>query len=433
MAIIIISISMTQNITRFFSRMDIKVETMIKPSILKNKIQEYAWGSFSHIQQLLGAKGKAGTPWAELWMGAHPKAPSEIKINGSWAPLDMVIEKNPEATVGKTTCGKFGPALPFLFKALAAGRPLSIQAHPDEAQAKEGFERENRLKIPIDAPFRNYRDDRHKPECICALTPFTAINGFRASETILSAISSICPETLGDKISRAGRMPEEDAIRFIFEFLLRIEDDLRKKVISETIATATQADTVEKKWILQLHEQYPDDIGILSPVILNLVTLQPGEAMFLPARRLHAYFDGFGIELMANSDNVLRGGLTPKHIDVDELLNVLDFSPAPIEILHPMETGTCERPYPVMAEEFRLSVIKPEPIKPEPIKPGQACSFSNSSGPEILFCVEKECLLEFPEPLLPAWIHKGDSVFIPACVMNYNISGTGQIYRAQVP
>jgi len=400
---------------------------MIKPSIMKNSIQKYAWGSISHIQNLLGEKDNDGTPWAELWMGAHPNAPSKIRINGDWISLDRVISENPDATIGNIVRQKFGDTLPFLFKALAAEKPLSIQAHPDKFQARQGFARENRLNIPIDGPVRNYRDDRPKPECICALTDFYALNGFRPLKEILSGLTSVCPETLKNETAAAGRLPEPEGIKFIFEHLLRTDLDRKKDIIREAVFNAAKSDSLKAKWIIRLHEEFPGDIGILAPMLLNLVMLRPGEAMFLPARRLHSYLKGFGVELMANSDNVLRGGLTPKHVDVDELLRVLDFSSSAIETHFPQKTGACEETYPQWSDAFSLSVIEPGR------EPGACCRVSDAFGPEILFCVKDDCILDFQEKAPGLKISRGESAFVPDCIRSYTLSGKGRIFRARVP
>ena len=163
--------------------------------ILKNTVQDYAWGSLTAIPELLGQPA-TGSPQAELWMGAHPKAPSQVYHDGKWESLLQVIEAHPADVLGKEAAEKFGGKLPYLFKVLAAAKPLSIQAHPNSHQAKEGFARENRLGISLMASNRNYKDDNHKPECICALTRFWGMNGFRRIPEITKYLGSLCRDVL---------------------------------------------------------------------------------------------------------------------------------------------------------------------------------------------------------------------------------------------
>jgi len=295
--------------------------------LLENTIQEYAWGSYTAIPELLGNDSPANTPQAELWMGAHPKAPSRVKCNGKWISLLELIDSNSQDILGKKVAQRFKNRLPYLFKVLAAAKPLSIQAHPSIDQACRGFDRENRLGIPLDAPNRNYKDDNHKPECICALTSFWALNGFRKASDMISLMGKICPSGLKKDFDMFRQQPNSRGLKKFFKAMMIMDQTPQHQVISDVVKNADRLKdkNAAYQWIIDLHEEYPSDIGILSPIILNLICLEPGQAMFLPSGTLHAYLDGVGIELMANSDNVLRGGLTPKHVDVKELLNVLNF------------------------------------------------------------------------------------------------------------
>jgi len=395
---------------------------MNQPFKLKNPVQHYAWGSHIHIQALTG-ETLASEPMAELWMGAHPAAPSRIFAGNTWIPLNDFIRQFPEQTLGAATSEKYHHTLPFLFKLLAAEKPLSIQAHPDKIQAEKGYARENRLGIAVDDPRRNYRDANHKPECICALTSFTGLKGFRNTIDIAAQLSGLCPISLAEELE----ILKSGGLKPFFKALMEMPELRKTTVIGETIQNAeTDAATNPVcHWVLTLFQHYPGDIGILFPAILNLFHLSPGEALFLPAGELHAYLDGFGIEIMANSDNVLRGGLTPKHIDVPELMNILDFRESTLSILRPEPVSRMEAAYPTSAEEFSLSVIM---VTPEALYDSPACR-----GPEILLCMEGEALLSTAGLPAPMVINKGESAFVPAGAHEYKIAGDARIFKAGVP
>jgi len=252
-------------------------------------VQHYPWGSPSAIPEMLGVEPD-GRPWAELWIGDHPRLPSTVEATGE--PLDA--------------------GLPFLLKVLASAEPLSIQTHPSLERAIAGYERENAAGIPLDAPHRTYRDPNHKPELICALTPFDALVGFREPAAIMAEYASI--EPLAPLLAR---LDGERALQSAIEWLLRMPAD---EVTALVGAVAPQVELVAL-----LDSFHPGDRGALVGLLLHRIRLQPGEAVFLGAGNLHAYVSGVGVEIMANSDNVIRGGLTSKHIDIDELLDVVSF------------------------------------------------------------------------------------------------------------
>jgi len=395
-----------------------------KPLRLKNIIQDYPWGSYTFIQDLLG-EAQTETPWAELWMGDHPKAPSKVWVNGQWQPLDVLIARNPEQILGPETARRFNNTLPYLFKVLAAQQPLSLQAHPNAEQAKNGFDREIHEGIALTAENRNFKDDRHKPECICALTPFWALKGFRPISEMVDLFCVACPETLADAIEYLNQNPHANGLQRFFEALMTLPEKKIQRVIGETAANAiaNQERNNEFQWIKTLHELYPQDIGILSPILLNLVCLQPGEALFLNSGDMHAYLDGAGIEIMANSDNVLRGGLTTKHVEVEELMRVLNFIPHSLDILTPKTGGACEAVYPTPASEFSLSVIG--------VNDGHYQS-RQVNGPEILLCTEGQAEIRWNTSDESLTIRKGNSLLVPAAINNYRISGQSRIYKAAV-
>jgi len=395
--------------------------------ILKNSIQEYAWGSYTAISQLLGKTVPSDKPEAELWMGAHPKAPSQVYYRNQWVSLLKLIETYPVDILGKETADKFSNKLPYLFKVLAAETPLSIQAHPNRIQARQGFEKENREKIPINAVNRNYKDNHHKPECICALTPFWALNGFRPINEILEHMGKICPNALEPEREHLRDHPDSQGLKRFFQSLMTMEPERKKAVVEMAIRHAEKMSSHAPayQWMVKLSNEYEGDVGVFSPVLLNLVCLSPGQAMFLPAGELHAYLEGIGIELMANSDNVLRGGLTPKHIDVEALLEVLNFEGREIEILTPRMTGKAEGVYESFAAEFILSVIT--------VKEGVAYTGPLDRSIEILLCIDGEAGILVAGEKDPITVSKGMSVVIPAAVETYGIKGNAVLYKASVP
>ncbi len=396
-----------------------------RPLLLENPVQPYAWGSFSAIQALTGST-ETNTPWAELWMGAHPKAPSMVAIGGEWIALDQLVRQHPEVILGTASANRFDGTFPFLFKVLAAAAPLSIQAHPNRRQAASGFDRENKQRVPLDSPGRNYRDPYHKPEIICALNRFTALKGFRPVTEMRDWLQTFCPFGLADEIKML-MSDGENGLRRFFATLLTLPEARKLKIIGEALGHARESgtDTLEGGWINRLYDQYPEDIGILSPALLNLIELEPGQALFLPAGELHAYLDGVGIELMANSDNVLRGGLTPKHIDVEELMDVLNFSPSATRILTPAARSAAERVYPVCAEAFFLSVIS--------VSEDVVFDSSSGRGVEILLCIEGQGQIRYGSGDAPLTLSKGAAALIPAASPPYRITGDAHIYKAAVP
>jgi mannose-6-phosphate isomerase len=392
---------------------------------MKNAVQAYQWGSRTFIPELLGQKTPSDQPMAELWMGAHPKAPSRVEVNGRWVSLLDVIEEHPREVLGEDVVQRFGRRLPYLFKVLAADQPLSIQAHPNLEQAREGFARENRLGIPLDDPQRNYRDADHKPELICALTDFWALKGFRRVDAILDGLRPLHRPELLPELGLLRRQPDEDGLRRFFRKLMTLDSDRRSRVVAAAVDQARPRAEEDPacRWVLELDRAYPGDVGVLAPLMMNLVRLSPGEAMFLGAGQLHAYLSGSGIELMANSDNVLRGGLTPKHIDVPELLRVLNFTTGAPRILHPRDTGDGEAVYRQPADEFSLSVITLQADRPVQ---------RQGRGVEILLCMRAEALITDDRGGRVS-LSGGDSVLVPAAVRRYTLQGEGVLYSAHVP
>lgn len=405
---------------------------MIGISRLINRVQEYAWGSMTVIPELLGTPSPAPKPQAELWMGAHPRAPSEILVDGQNVSLIDIINNDPEGLLGKAVAGKFSRTLPFLFKVIAAGKPLSIQAHPSIQQAIEGFERENKLNIPIDAFNRSYKDRNHKPEIISVLTPFWALNGFRPIKEMLAILNEINFQSIKKEIRAYTASPDKQGLRVFFKAVMTLPPETKEQAIHEALEWAGKPPgpgaasyESEKTWVSRLNRIYPGDIGILCPLILNLVRLSPGDAFFTRAGGLHAYLDGAGIELMANSDNVLRGGLTPKYIDVQELIKTLNFEPKEFEKAQIKDPAGGEQVYISPAEEFRLSRIF--------ISGGKEYISDRERSVEMMICVEGSGSITEIGREETLSINRGDSILIPASVEQYSIGGEATLYKASVP
>jgi mannose-6-phosphate isomerase len=318
-------------------------------------VQPYAWGSPTVIPELLGVE-PSGAPQAELWFGAHPLAPSMA----AGEPLDKIVDRDPVAVVGKASVSAFGPRLPFLVKIIAADRPLSLQAHPTRQQAEVGYAREEAAGVPRDAPNRTYRDGWPKPEVLVALRDTEALCGFRdPMETytlfdrltvrrVLSVVAPLTDESL----------PAVERLAVVFGRLLRLSADQRPIVQDVMAAAARVSDDGElgmfARTACEIGSYYPGDPGVLAALLMNRITLRPNDALYLPAGNLHAYLSGGGVEIMANSDNVLRGGLTPKHVDVTELLRVVDFTPGFGGLITPVQESPGAWRYPTPAPEFAL-------------------------------------------------------------------------------
>jgi mannose-6-phosphate isomerase len=400
---------------------------MLPIALLENPIREYDWGSRSAIAELLGRPSPSAAPQAELWMGAHPSAPSAALLAGASRSLLGWIEERPRELLGPRVQKRFGSRLPFLLKVLAADRPLSIQAHPDAEQAREGFARENAAGMLPDAPERCYRDASHKPELLCALTPFWALRGFREPREILALAARLAVPELDAAAACLQTGGEGEALSGWLRGLFALTPDARVRLVRAVARAATERAEIDVgfEWIARLQQLHRDDVGVLAPLFLHTVRLEPGEAIFLPARELHSYLQGVGIELMASSDNVLRGGLTRKPIAVDELLRVLRFEPARPLLLRPQrDTSGWER-YPTPALEFELARAR--------LRGGHPLASGPERGIEILLCTEGAVALTSADTRESVALAKGASCVVPAAAGAYRISGSGTLYRASVP
>ncbi len=366
-------------------------------NLLRGALRTYAWGSRTAIAEFTGKPSPTAHPEAELWFGAHPGDPAWLETDGGEHSLLEAVRSDPEGQLGAAVRSRFGDALPFLMKVLAADEPLSLQAHPSAEQAAEGFAREDRLGIPVSSPIRNYRDRSHKPELLVALHTFEVLAGFRPAPESVELMRALAVSDLDPFVNLLSGQPDADGLRALFTTWITAPqpdlDLLVPAVIDGAInylRAGKKQFAAEAKTVLELGERYPGDAGVLAALLLNRFTLRPGEGIYLPAGNLHTYMHGVGIEVMANSDNVLRGGLTPKHVDVPELLRVLDFTPAREATLRPKTlTDGMETVYQTAAPEFSVSVlgIDGDLLGHEVDAP------SHHDGPQILLCTEGSAVL----------------------------------------
>jgi mannose-6-phosphate isomerase len=340
---------------------------------LHGVVQHYDWGGHNFIPDLLGIENATCRPFAELWIGAHAKAPSMVDVGREQVPLDELIAEQPNAILGQAAKAHFAGRLPYLFKILDVHKMLSIQAHPTLVQAKEGFARENAEGIRLDAGGRNYKDDNHKPEIGVALTEFWMLHGFRPLEQIadtLDATPELCSLMLGFRLRLAAaghdHQIRRSLLRELYSNVMTMPQHQVNSLLNGLLSRLREKPPTDKDsadyWALRAAENFPlpggdRDRGIFSVYLLNLVHLHPGQGTFQPAGVLHAYLEGVNVELMANSDNVMRGGLTTKHVDVAELLKILTFEGGTPEIIDGVQLSTHERVYRTPAQEFELSRI----------------------------------------------------------------------------
>ncbi|MGR5388409.1 mannose-6-phosphate isomerase, class I [Vibrio crassostreae] len=388
---------------------------------LDNVIQNYAWGSKDSINQLFGIVNPNQEPQAEIWMGAHPHGCSKVGDTGE--SLSQMIDENKIDVLGGYTATRFGE-LPFLFKVLAAETPLSIQVHPNKRKSELGFERENALGIPLNASDRNYKDPNHKPELVYALTFYKAMNGFRPIDDIIALFEEADIPSLAIELNVLKANADSDSLKSFFSAIMSLEGERKEAALDELYAAhARSAKTVMGREALQysieFKQHYPGDIGLFAPLMLNTVELAPGEAMFLFAETPHAYVQGTGLEIMANSDNVLRAGLTPKYIDVPELIDNTIFEPIkPEDIRLKPVLKEGKMSYPIPVDDFGFDILS-------------ATDESKSQylrSAEILFCVEGEATVTSEGRTVS--LKPGESVFVSSNSSVYQYQGNGILARA---
>ncbi|MFG1608653.1 mannose-6-phosphate isomerase, class I [Actinoplanes sp. NPDC049265] len=372
---------------------------------LTGVVRPYAWGSRTFLAELQGRPAPADAPEAELWLGAHPGDPSTVAGHDGPAGLADVIAADPAGQLGAASVDEFGPHLPYLMKVLAASAPLSLQAHPDLDYARKAFAaQEADPSLP-----RNYTDANHKPEMLVALTPFQALCGFRDPAVSASVLESFEVPSLAPVVAalRSGVAGLAEAVRLLLTW--PAED--RAALVAAAGAPLAR----------RLAEHYPGDPGVLVALLLNHVTLQPGEAIWMPAGNLHAYLEGAGVEIMAASDNVLRGGLTPKRVDVDELLRVLRFEVLDDPILPATELAPGVSTWRVPIRDFALYRLELSGSRPPTPVPAE--------GPRIILGVEGDAFVAEGHGT-PVEVTAGTAAFAAADAGPISVAGTGTVFVA---
>ncbi|VTP13519.1 Mannose-6-phosphate isomerase [Phytobacter ursingii] len=383
---------------------------------LINSVQHYAWGSKNALTELYGIANPDNQPMAELWMGAHPKSSSKVQdAQGHLLSLREMIEQDKAGLLGSAVAERFGE-LPFLFKVLCADQPLSIQVHPNKRASEIGFAKENAAGIPLDAAERNYKDPNHKPELVFALTPFLAMNAFRPFSEIVSLLQPVAGAN--QAIAHFLQEPGAERLSQLFASLLNLKGDEKSRALAVLKAALNSQQGEPWQTIRVISEFYPDDSGLFSPLLLNVVKLNPGEAMFLFAETPHAYLQGVALEVMANSDNVLRAGLTPKYIDIPELVANVKFTPkAAGELLTQPVKQASALEFPIPVDDFAFSLHDLSTTGSDLAQQSAA----------ILFCVEGEAVLSKGDETMV--LKPGESAFISASESPVQVSGVGRLAR----
>jgi mannose-6-phosphate isomerase len=405
----------------------------IRPDILPltGTIQDYAWGGHTFLPSLIGIENTNQKPHAELWLGAHHQAPAQVEHLGSMRKLHELIGQFPREMLGPRA--ESNPALPYLFKILDVRQMLSIQAHPNKRQAEEGFAKENAAGLAATHRQRNYKDDNHKPEIHVALTDFWLLHGFRPIHEIVATLGSV-PEFATYFASDAIRLQRHpDFLPEFYQKILNLPQEAVDSLLSpliERIKNESPTKDSPDFWALRAAHDFmlPDchfDKGIMSIYLLNLVRLHPGEGTFQSAGTLHAYLEGVNVELMASSDNVLRGGLTPKHVDPAELMNIVDFRTERPEILSGTQVSPFEKIFLSPVDDFALSRLD--------LPPHTTYSLVARHGPDTMVFLEGEAEVRSTATTLHRT--KGEACFISHDVTYEILTGEkpALIFRASLP
>jgi mannose-6-phosphate isomerase len=406
--------------------------------LLINPIRNYAWGSRSVIASLQGRSTPTELPEAELWMGAHPAAPSYVDADGGPVALNRIIAADPGGELGESTLRRFDDRLPYLLKILAAARPLSLQVHPDAAQARAGFAAEDDAGVARDAVGRNYVDPYHKPELLVAIGEFEALCGFRDPDVSAAALDALSVPALAPVISALrAAAPVPERLRQATEVLTGWPESERADLVAAVRAAAIAvldapgdgegrndrggaAGRETCVLVRQLADAYPSDVGVLIALLLNHVTLRPDEAVFVPAGTPHAYVRGAGVEVMAASDNVLRGGLTDKHVDVAEVTRITRYEVAADPVVRPEMIGASVVTWPVPVSEFALTKAVAAAADGTVVLP--------DGGPRIVVCTAGSARLEVDGAIRT--VHSGESVFVSAAQPPVMVSGDAVVFQA---
>lgn len=410
--------------------------------MLQGRVRAYEWGSLRAIPELFGKEAAEG-PVAEVWLGAHPDDPASVgRVHSIFdesqlypsrvAPravgpsLDEWVAQDPDLILGESVVERYGARLPYLLKLIAPAQPLSLQVHPSIAQAEEGYAAEEAAGVPHRDPRRNYKDRNHKPELVYALSTFQALAGFRARRRIGEVIEAL-GTPLTDDLRRVLR---SRGVRGAFEFLLSEPTRPGADAVAEVAVAcerrlragespSRRADSI----VVRLAERYPGDPGVVSSLLLNPVTLRTGEALFLSAGTVHAYLSGVGVEIMASSDNVLRAGLTHKHVDVPELLRILDPTASPPTRIAPERVSRAVSTFYAPVDDFELSDVH--------LRDANVRERIRGVGPRTVVCLNGAAQLEANGQVVD--VSAGQAVFVPSCDGPLAARGFGHLVQAAVP
>ncbi len=404
------------------------------PWEMVNAVREYDWGSTRALAVLQGRE-PSGRPEAELWMGAHPMAPSCLRLaGGSEVSLAAVIETDPVAVLGRECTARFGARLPFLLKVLAVERALSIQVHPSRAQAAAGFAREQAACVP--QAERSYVDPYAKPEMLLPVTEFAAMAGLRRRDQVVQMLAGLDVPALRPVLlalkSQAGQAGPAGTLATLATWpraqrhaLARSIRDHARSLLSGPAASLDADQRSSLEWVNTLANQYPSDPLVVAPLVLRLHRLQAGQAIYLPAGVPHAYLSGIGLEIMASSDNVVRAGLTNKHVDGQALVHLLDPDAMPSLEVPRAALSSHEMRWQPPVPEFALSQVVVDNVRVTlSRKPGDPV------GPEVLLCLRGEVTVLSHRHNLS--LRAGQSAFLCASTSPAALAGKGEVYRASI-
>jgi mannose-6-phosphate isomerase len=398
---------------------------MPRVDLLDPMVQPYAWGSRTAIAELQGRQSPTAGPEAELWMGAHPSAPSGLDRGGVRTTLDAVVAADPAGELGAECAKRFGGRLPFLLKVLAAENALSIQVHPSRAQAEAGFRAETERGLLPGDKSRNYVDDWPKPEILCALTPFEVLAGMRTAADAGELLRELDVAELEPVAADLAAAPVPEALTAALGRVLNWPAEGRAALVAAVVAACERLAASDSGYaatgraIVRLGAEHPGDLGVVAALLLRHAVLRPAEAVFLPAGGLHSYLHGVGVELLANSDNVVRAGLTGKHIDVPELLRLTD--PAvPVPVIEPRPLGGGVFTYDSPAPEFRLYLAELS----------AATIALPGGGPRLVLCAEGTATLRSAAGS-ELTVRRGESCFLSAADHTPTASGPAVIFLAE--
>jgi mannose-6-phosphate isomerase len=391
--------------------------------LLEPVVQPYAWGSRTAIAELQGRPAPTAQPEAELWMGAHPSAPSGLERAGGHTTLDAVIAADPAGELGAACAKRFGGRLPFLLKVLAAQQALSIQVHPSREQAEAGFCAENERGLAPGDKARNYVDDWPKPEILCALTDFEVLAGMRTTADAAALLTALAVADLAPLAADLAAADGPGALAGALARILTWPADGRAPLVAAVTAACGTLAAWDGPYAaacaatVRLATEHPGDLGVVASLLLRHAVLRPGQAVFLPAGGLHSYLHGTGVELLANSDNVVRAGLTGKHIDVPELLRLTDPAVG-VPVIAPRAAGDGVSVYDSPAPEFRL-------YRAELGTGGIALP---GDGARLVLCTEGTVALRAEGGSLKAG--RGESCFVSAADGAVTASGPAAVFVA---